>query len=114
LFFDRSGATQDIFYVEVLPPPGQKFSKGNPVQEHHLEDALAKLWSREESETSWFISSEEAAANRFDLSARNPHRLTAEELPSAAEVLGTLIETEREVLAILEDVDALMQGDGEI
>ncbi|MEI8191152.1 MAG: N-6 DNA methylase, partial [candidate division NC10 bacterium] len=129
LFFERPGPTREVWYHEVPLPEGlKKFSKGKPIQDEHLAEAREawKRWeayrrgagsSPEPTATSWVETAEALAARGYDLSAKNPHRLAAENLPRPVELTATLLERNRELHAILENLHSLLgnadNGDSE-
>lgn len=121
IFFARPGPTREVWYYELPLPEGlKKFSKGSPIQDEHFAEAR-RLWqawdafrrgqgAREDclSEHSWIVPVEEIKARGYDLTARNPNRPEAEALPSPVEIVAGLLEKEREVLSILEELDDLL------
>lgn len=123
IFFERPGPTQEIWYYELPLPEGlKKFSKGNPIEDKHFDEArkLYKAWDayrkgkgpREAclSERSWIVSVEEVQRREYDLSARNPNRAESGELPSPVEVVVDLMEKEQEILEILEELEDILEG----
>ncbi|MGQ9497687.1 MAG: type I restriction-modification system subunit M [Desulfotomaculales bacterium] len=128
IFFERPGPTKEIWYYELPLPEGlKKFSKGSPIQDEHFDEArrLWKAWDayrkgqgpREAclSERSWIVPVQEIKQRGYDLTARNPNRKDAEALSSPAEIVASLLEREREILSILEELDELLgNNNGEV
>jgi type I restriction enzyme M protein len=123
IFFDRPGPTKEIWYYE-LPLPGdlKKFSKGSPIQDGHFDGARA-LWAvwdayrrgegarPEPTADSWIVSADEVKEREYDLSARNPNRDEAERYRHPAEITASLLEKERQILSIIEELHEMV-GDG--
>lgn len=123
IFFERPGPTKEIWYYELPLPEGlKKFSKGNPIRDEHFDEAR-KLWKAWDayrkgkgpqeaclSERSWIVSAEEIKKRGYDLTARNPNRSESEKLPSPVEIVAELMEKERGILAIVEDLAALLES----
>jgi type I restriction enzyme M protein len=123
LFFERPGSTKETWFFELPLPEGlKKFSKGNPIQDEHLEEAwnLWQAWDAYRkgrgpheaclSENSWIVPFEAIKERGYDLTARNPNRPEGEELPSPAEIVAGLLEKEREVLSIVEELGDLLNN----
>ncbi|MDD3493282.1 MAG: class I SAM-dependent DNA methyltransferase [Candidatus Thermoplasmatota archaeon] len=124
LFFARPGPTKEIWYYELPLPEGlKKFSKGSPIQDEHFAEAR-ELWARwnayrkgqgprpEPTATSWIVTADEIAKRGYDLTARNPSRPEGEELPAPVEIVAGLLEKEREILGIIEELDELLGNQG--
>ena len=76
LFFDKGGATADVWFFEHPYPPGYKsYSRSKPltIQEFDRE----KLWwkNRQPSEYAWKVSAQEIAARNYNLDCKNPHEV---------------------------------------
>ncbi|MHA2616647.1 MAG: HsdM family class I SAM-dependent methyltransferase, partial [bacterium JZ-2024 1] len=126
IFFERPGPTREIWYYELPLPEGlKKFSKGSPIQDEHFTEAR-KLWQawdayrkgqgpREAclSEHSWIVRVEEVKARGYDLTARNPNRKEAESLPPPMEIVASLLEREREIWGIVQELDELLSNNRE-
>jgi len=123
IFFGRPGPTREVWYYELPLPEGlKKFSKGSPIQDEHFEEArrFRKAWDayrkgrgpREAclSERSWIVSVDEIKARGYDLTVHNPNRKEAEALPAPMEIVASLMEREREIMSIVEELDELLTG----
>ena len=123
LFFDRPGPTREIWYYELpMPADLKKFSKGTPLQDTHF-DGARELWAAwdayrrdggpcpEPTEDAWIVPVDEIKARDYDLSARNPKRQEAETFRHPAEITASLLEKEREILSIIQELHELV-GDG--
>jgi type I restriction enzyme M protein len=128
IFFERPGPTREVWYYELPLPEGlKKFSKGTPIQDEHFKEAreLYKAWEayrkglgpREAclSERSWIVPVEEIQARGYDLTARRPNPEETEALPPPMEIVASLLEREREILSIVEELgDVLGNSEGQM
>jgi type I restriction enzyme M protein len=76
LFFEKGGATEDIWFFEHPYPPGYKsYSRSKPltIQEFDRE----KNWwiDRQPSAYAWKVSAAEIAARNYNLDCKNPHEV---------------------------------------
>ena len=125
LLFERPGPTRETWYYELpLPADLKKFSKGSPIQDEHFAEARAvwAVWDahrrgdgprQEPNRNSWIVSVEDIKARGYDLTARNPHRGEAEAYRRPAEITASLLEKEREILSIIEELHEIV-GDGNV
>jgi len=124
LFFERPGPTREIWYYELPLPEGlKKFSKGSPIQDEHFAEAR-ELWAAwdayrrgegprpEPTEHSWIVPAEKIKERGYDLSARNPNRNEVESYRHPAEITASLLEKERQILGIIEELHEMV-GNGE-
>lgn len=111
LLFRRPGPTDTVWYYEMPLPEGlKKFSKGSPIQDDHFDEARKLLTQRRTGDHSWTITAADLAARGYDLTARNPNRPDDEAHRDPAKITASLLETEREILSILEEVHALVSS----
>lgn len=110
LFFDRTGPTKETWYYELQPPPGTKYTKANAIQDEHMEDAWTKWQNRALSENSWIMPVRELVERGYDLTAKNPNRKEDYEHRSPEELAVSILDKEREIAAIVEEVQGLLEG----
>jgi len=108
IFFNRPGPTKDVWYYEILPPPGRKFTKGNPIQDEHFADCRAKFKDRAESKQSWITPVEKITENGYDLTAKNPNREEDFEHRPPEELVNDILAKEQQITEILEEVKELL------
>lgn len=122
VFFERGKPTKEIWYYELVPPNGKNYTRANPVKDEDLQDALEKFqawrkyletgnekWKKMAiSEYSWVVSIDEIKERDYDLSARNPNRRQVIEYPEPEEILESLEEKERNIMAILEELKTII------
>ncbi len=108
LFFDRTGPTKEIWYYELIPPPGVKYTKASPIKDEHLADAYEKWKERAISENSWIEPIEEIIKRDYDLTAKNPNRKEEYEHRPPEELVASILEKEQKIAAILKEIEALL------
>lgn len=104
IFFDKSGPTSQTWYYELIPPNGSRYTKGRPIQDSHLNDCRQKLRTREASDHSWIVPVSEIIRRGYDMTARNPTQTRSEDESPASEVVAAILEKERRVLSIVEEI----------
>jgi type I restriction enzyme M protein len=121
IFFDAAGPTREIwFYEQPLPEGRRKYTKTRPVQFEEFSEFLAWWGARAEGPRAWkvdgpgLIRRDEAgrvvAAN---LDLKNPAAKAAEDHRPPSEIVASALAKEREVLALLEELRALVaEGPG--
>lgn len=95
-----------MWFYEVAPPDGRKkYSKTKPMRFEELAECQ-KWWSkRKENERAWRVPATDIAANGFNLDLRNPNRPDDLTHRPPRELLAELVDTEREILALLEKLE---------
>jgi len=110
LFFERGRPTRDIWYYEVQPAGGGRFTKGNPIRDRDL-DELCAMWSeRPATERSWRVPVAEVVARGYDLTAKNPNRPADVARLSPEELVVSALSKEGQIAALLEEMQALLAG----
>ena len=102
LFFRKGEPTRDIFYYQLNV--GRNLGKTAPLNVGDMADFLEKYKSRETSENSWAVHSDQIDKNTYDLGVKNPNEPEAEELKSPAEILAEIKKIDAEIAKILEDI----------
>jgi type I restriction enzyme M protein len=116
IFFDTTGPTGDIDYWEQPAPEGRKkYSKTQPLRLEDLADLTAWWDERPADPRAWqvngraLVERDEAGEVRsVNLDLKNPNARAAKDHRSPAEIVESALVKEREVLAILEDLRALV------
>lgn len=106
LFFDKGTPTKDVWFYEIPPPDGRKkYSKTKPMRFDEFADCQ-KWWSkRNENERAWRVPAAGIVVNGFNLDLRNPNRPDDLTHRPPAELLAELVDTEREILMLLEKLE---------
>lgn len=104
LFFEKGHLTTEIWYYELTPPPGVKYTKKSPILDEHTEDAFEKWQKKAKSNVSWIVSVEEIVAKNYDLSAKNPSDRGELEHKSPKQLLKSIQEKEVKIQKILAEL----------
>lgn len=109
LFFDRNGATSDVWFYELPLPEGRrKYTKTNPMQYEEFSDCLAWWHHRSEGPQAWKVSAAEIEKRNWNLDIKNPHAEQAQTHIDPAELVATMRKHEGEVRTLLEDIAKLV------
>ena len=100
IFFDKTGATQDIWYYEV--DLWRKLTKNKPINYDEIKHIPELMKKREISENSWIVKAKDI--QNFDLSAKNPNKIKEEIFREPDEILTGMAENEAEIQKILENL----------
>jgi type I restriction enzyme M protein len=116
IFFDTAGPTRDVWFYEQPTPEGRrKYSKTRPIQFEEFADCLTWWGQREEGPQAWKVNGPElvrrdeagrVAAVNLDL--KNPSAKEAVDHRAPSEIVASVIEKERQVLALLDEIRALV------
>ncbi|MGI8534480.1 MAG: N-6 DNA methylase, partial [Candidatus Limnocylindrales bacterium] len=107
LFFSKTGATKEVWFYQIPPPEGRKkYSKTKPMRFEEFAGCQAWWDDREENELAWRMPIADLEANGYNLDLRNPSRPDDLAYRPPAELLAELIDTEREILGLLADLQA--------
>jgi len=118
IFFDRSGSTGEIWYYEIPLPEGRrKYTKTKPMQYEEFSGCLTWWDNREENEHAWKVSA--ADVMKYDdagkivsvnLDIKNPNNLEAMEHRAPDELIVDMLEKERRVMGIMEEIQSSLAG----
>jgi type I restriction enzyme M protein len=117
IFFDTSGATDEIWYWEQPQPEGRKkYSKTQPLQYEEFAECLAWWKDRKEGPQAWKVHAadlikrdDQGVAVLVNLDLKNPHAKEVEDHRPPTEIIGSAIAKERAVLTILEEIRATIE-----
>lgn len=104
LFFEKGQPTTEVWYYELTPPLGVKYTKKNPILDEHTEDAFKKWQKRAKSDSSWTVSAEEIIAKNYDFSAKNPNGKGDIEHKSPNDLLKSVQSKEVEIQKIISSI----------
>lgn len=111
LFFDRSGPTKTIWYYEQPLPEGRKnYTKTKPIQFEEFADCLAWWKKRGENERAWKVSAKDVLKNNCNLDLKNPNAAEALEHKPPEELVASIIEKEKRILALMGDIQKALKG----
>jgi len=116
LFFERGPQAEHIWFYEHPLPEGRKnYTKTRPLA--YEEFAPCEAWwggaarqGRVETDRAWRVAVADVVAEGYDLDQRNPNRPDDLTHRPPAELVAELIETEREILLLLEQLKRDIQA----
>jgi type I restriction enzyme M protein len=111
LFFDKTGRTKEVWFYEIPPPEGRKkYSKTKPLRFEEFADCQGWWTDRVENERAWRVPFGDIESNGYNLDLRNPNRPDDLAHRPPGELLAELVQTERELLGVLEEVQIDIAG----
>jgi len=116
IFFDTAGPTRAVwFYEQPLPEGRRKYTKTRPLQFEEFSECLAWWDDREEGPRAWkvhgpdLIRRDEAGrVVAVNLDLKNPVAQDMVDHRAPAEIVASVIEKERQLLAMLEEIKVLV------
>ncbi len=106
IFFDRTGATTDIWYYECTPE--QKLTKNKPIQYEHLQEFVTLFPQRTDSPNSWTVSVQDIVENGYDISAKNPNSQTDIDHLPPHEIIAHIRKNDAVIAKLLNEVDSIL------
>jgi type I restriction enzyme M protein len=111
LFFDKTGPTAHTWFYEIPVPDGRKkYSKTKPMRFEEFADCQTWWGMRVENERAWRVPVADIRANGYNLDLRNPNRANDLAHRAPTDLLAELIHSERDILAVLEKIEAEIGG----
>ena len=104
IYFDRKGATSDIWFYELTPP--YKLTKNKPIKYDHFKQFLELFESRKETDSSWIVNVNDI--KDYDLSAKNPNVEPEEELLSPKEILENIRINDQKLGQLINQIEGLL------
>jgi type I restriction enzyme M protein len=104
IYFDRTGATEDIWFYELVPP--YKLTKNKPIQYEHFKEFLDFKEKRIGGENSWLVKVEDIKDT--DISAKNPNAEQEEELLPPKDILHTIRTNDKELGELINEIEGLL------
>lgn len=111
LFFDRIGATKDIWYYEQPLPEGRKtYNKTHPIQVEEF-DACRLWWNnRTETDRAWKVPSSEILKSGCNLDRKNPRgKEDVAHLPPE-QIVTNILSKEEQIGKILSKIQKFLAG----
>ena len=105
IFFERSGATTEIWYYECTPPA--KLTKNKPLHDDHLREFVRLFPERSETEQSWIVKVEDV--QEYDLSAKNPNNNTTVDHLPPQEILARIKANDAEISRLMTDIERIIR-----
>jgi type I restriction enzyme M protein len=105
LFFEKGARTKEVWFYEIPPPEGRKkYSKTKPMRFEEFSDCQAWWDARAENERAWRVPIAALESADFNLDLRNPNQPDDLTHRPPADLLAELIENEKEILGLLEEL----------
>lgn len=119
IYFDRKGSTSDIWYYEVNPP--YKLTKNKPIAYEHMQEFVElfnnpKLRNKtnqkvNENCNDWTISINEIIEKNYDLSAKNPNKITEVEHLTPSKLLAKIKDNNLKIDSFINKIESLINGE---
>jgi type I restriction enzyme M protein len=110
LFFERTGKpTEDVWYYELPPPDGRKqYTKTAPIRLEDFSECLGWWTNRTVTARAWSVPAQTLLESKCNLDQRNPKVATSEANATPTELLDRIVEEERQILRLLEEIRAIV------
>ena len=105
IFFERKGATSQIWFYEVNPP--QKLTKNKPIASEHLQEFVDLYKTRAISENSWLVNVSDI--KDYDLTAKNPTKQQAVEHLTPTDLMSKLKANDLAINSLLSEIESILE-----
>jgi type I restriction enzyme M protein len=105
LFFDRTGATTEIWYYECNPE--QKLTKNKPIQYEQLQEFVELSATRALSANSWLVKATDIVDT--DISAKNPNTQTDIDHLPPREIMAHIKKNDSEIARLMAEVEQILE-----
>lgn len=102
IFFDKVGSTRDIWYYEINL--GRTLTKNKPITYDDVKGITELQKSRALTPNSWIVNVE--GIKDYDLSAKNPHKVTEEVLEEPSVILSRITERNEKISELSRELRA--------
>ncbi len=110
LFFERAGATEDIWYYEIpLPADRKNYTKTKPMLYEEFA-GCADWWSmRAVNERAWRVRAADVAANNFNLDIKNPNRQEDYEHLPPEQLAADIAQKEARIAELMKEIQSMLE-----
>lgn len=104
IFFDKAGGTKDIWYYEI--DTERTLTKNRPITFGELKDIEWLYKERKITQKSWIVNVVDL--KEYDLSAKNPNKVTEEVLRSPEEIFLKLENNNAEISTLMDELKRII------
>lgn len=79
LFFQKGSPTTEIWFYELTPPTGEKYTKTRPIKAEDFDELRAWWHNRKQTPSAWSVPSADVVGPRYHLDLPNPAQADVEE-----------------------------------
>ena len=106
LFFEKPGPTKEVWFYELPHPQDERSTRRPSPCASKSSPTARRGGARLENERAWRVSIADLESNDYNLDLRNPNRPDDLAHRPPAELLTELVQTEREILELLNGLQA--------
>lgn len=106
IFFERKGGTSEIWYYEVNPEA--KLTKNKPIQFEQLEEFVRLFPLRSTTPNSWTVKANQI--QDYDLSAKNPAKVTDIDHLPPADILASIKRDDEQIANLISEIENVLEN----